>query len=99
MKKILIMKTIDIIANSKDGSLRIGGGINSELSTSDFNWTNLKDCEIWVENKNAERKGKLDVKKIELFPSISGKYMLGLTISSCSFDIEQEDKVFKYILE
>ena len=98
MSKNLIM-TISIILKSQDNQLRIGGGIDPELSLIDFSWTNFQNSEIWLENNEGQKKEILFIQKVEIFPATADRKNIGLTISNLSGEIEEGDKVFKYTFD
>ena len=93
MLKELIMK-VDLIFNDEKGK-RIAGGAEPNYSTDDLGWLDFNDKEIMIQTAKGDMFFK--VKKIDVFPSISGAINIGLTLDDdAQFDvINIGDKVFK----
>lgn len=78
---------------------RIVGGADSKYSVEDFSWLDFTNKNIIIKTKNSELLFK--VKKIDIFPAISGNLNIGLTL----YDDEQfnlvsiGDKVYKIMEE
>ena len=89
----LIMK-VDLIFNDEKGK-RIVGGAEPNYSTDDLGWLDFNDKEIMIQTAKGDMFFK--VKKIDVFPSISGAINIGLTLDDdAQFDvINIGDKVFK----
>lgn len=89
----LIMK-VDLIFNNEKGK-RIAGGAEPNYSTDDLRWLDFNNKEIMIQTSKGDVFFK--VKKIDVFPSISGEMNIGLTLDdSIQFDaINIGAKVFK----
>lgn len=97
MKKVLIM-TVSYIFKDGEKGKRIVGGAESHYSTKDLSWLDFTDKKVVIETVKGDLFFK--VKKIDVFPSISGAINIGLTLDD---DIEFHninigDKVFKILL-
>lgn len=92
----LIMTVGFIIKNSEKGNKIVGG---AELchSTSDLSWLNFDGEEILIQTSKEDM--YVVVRKIDVFPSISGAINIGLTLDDAvQLDaISVGDKVFKII--
>lgn len=88
-----LLMTVDFVF--KDGEKRIAGGAESHYPTDDLAWLNFMGKEIMIQTANGGLFFK--VKKIDIFPSISGAINIGLTLDAdAQFDsIQVGDKVFK----
>lgn len=81
----------------KDGQKRIVGGAESRYPADDLAWLDFMGKEIMIQ---AAKGGLIfKVKRIDIFPSISGDINIGLTLDAdTQFDsIKVGDKVFKII--
>lgn len=87
--------TVGFVFN--DGEKRIVGGAESRYPTDDLAWLDFIGKEIMIQTANGGM--FFIVKKIDIFPSISGAINIGLTLDADTwFDAIQEgDKVFKII--
>lgn len=74
---------------------RIVGGVDSKYSVEDFSWLDFTNKNIMIKTKSNDLLFK--VKKIDIFPAISGNLNIGLTLD----DDEQfnciniGDKIYK----
>lgn len=93
-----LIMTIGYIFKDGTKGKRIVGGAESHYSTKDLSWLNFKDKEVIIKTLKGDLFFK--VKKIDVFPSISGAINIGLTLDDdLRFDdINIGDKVFKISL-
>ena len=81
----------------KDGEKgkRIVGGVNSKYSCENLEWLNFKEKNVMIKTKKGYI--HLKVKRIDIFPSITGALNLGLTLyDDEKFDLLNiGDKVYK----
>lgn len=79
----------------KTGEKRIAGGIDSKYSVQDLNWIDFINKNIIIKTKNNDLLFK--VKKVDLFPAISSRLNIGLTLYDYQqFDfLNVGDKVYK----
>lgn len=77
---------------------RIVGGADPKYPVEDLSWLDFTDKDIMIRTKSNDLLFK--VKKIDIFPAISGKLNIGLTL----YDDEQfnflniGDKVYKVVM-
>lgn len=90
----LIMR-VGFIFKDGDKGRRIVGGAEPHYSTDDLSWLNFNGKEIMIRTLKDDIFFK--VKKVDVFPSISGAINIGLTLDDdTQFDsINVGDKVFK----
>ena len=87
--------TVGVIFKDGEKGKRIVGGAESNYPTDDLSWLNFNGGEIMIRTLKKDMFFK--VKKIDVFPSISGAINIGLTLDAdVQFDaISVGDKVFK----
>lgn len=96
MIKELLM-TVDFIFNDREKGKRIVGGAESHYPTDDLGWLDFMGKEILIQTPKDDLYFK--VKKIDIFPSISGAINIGLTLDADTQfdDIKVGDRVFKIL--
>lgn len=92
-----LIMTVGYIFKYGEKGKRIVGGVEPNYSTSDLSWLNFNGEEIMIRTSKEDMFFK--VKKIDVFPSISGAINIGLTLDAdTQFDaISVGDKVFKIL--
>ena len=90
-----LIMTVGYIFKDGDKGKRIVGGAEPYYSTDDLSWLNINGKEIMIRTSKGDI--FLKVKKVDVFPSISGAINIGLTLDDdTQFDsINIGDKVFK----
>lgn len=92
-----LIMTIDFIFKDSEKGKRIVGGAEPHYSTNDLSWLDFNGKEVMIQT--SKDKFFLKVKKIDVFPSISGALNIGLTLDDeVQFEnISIGDKVFKVL--
>ncbi len=90
-----LIMTVGFIFKDGEKGRRIVGGAEPNYSTNDLSWLNFNGGEIMIQTLKENMFFK--VKKIDVFPSISGAINIGLTLDAdTQLDaISVGDKVFK----
>lgn len=90
-----LIMTVGFIFNDDEKGKRIAGAAESHYSTDDLRWLNFSGKKVLIKTKKENLYFK--VKKIDVFPSISGAINIGLTLDEdVQFDaISIGDQVFK----
>lgn len=94
METEFLMEIAYIFKNGEKGK-RIVGGADSKYPTKDLSWINFTNKNVMIMIK--EEAFLFKVKKVDVFPSISGALNIGLTLyEDTNFDsINIGDKVYK----
>ena len=92
-----LLMTVDFIFESEEKGKRIVGGADPHYPTDDYGWLNFIGKEILIQSSKGDL--FIKVKKIDVFPSISGKVNIGLTLDVDKlFDaVAKGDKVYKIL--
>lgn len=93
METEFLMEIAYILKNGEKGK-RIVGGADSKYPTQDLSWLNFRNRNVMIMIK--EEGFLFKVKKVDVFPSISGALNIGLTLyEDTNFDsINIGDKVY-----
>lgn len=92
-----LIMTVGYIFKDGEKGKRIVGGAEPNYSTNDLSWLDFNGGEILIRTSKEDMFFK--VKKIDVFPSISGAVNIGLTLDAdTQFDaISVGDKVYKIL--
>ena len=93
--KIKFLMEIGFMFKNDEKDKRVVGGADSKYSTKDLSWLDFIDKTIMIKTKKGDLLFK--VKKVDVFPSISGSLNIGLTLyDNKQFNfLNVGDKVYK----